>query len=261
MAGQYLHEALDGVAIGDAVVIEGPEAHHAASVARVRLGERIRVSDGGGLVVAGAVMSVARDRVEVAVDEVTRDPEPRLDLHLVQALAKGDRDELAVQAATELGVSGIVPWQAGRSVSRWTGPKIRKGVERWRTIVREAAKQSLRARVPSVTEPLDTAGLVQLTETEIAGGGCVIVLDPEGAQALVSLFGADARLGSARRVLLVVGPEGGIDAGELARLEAAGATRARLGGSVLRTSTAGPAAIAVMQALRGDWAGTAEDSP
>jgi 16S rRNA (uracil1498-N3)-methyltransferase len=161
---------------------------------------------------------------------------------LVQALAKGDRDELAVQAACELGVDEVLPWQAARSISRWEGPKAVKGRERWATIVREAAKQAHRPWVPTVGEVLTTAQLIGR-----AAGARMLVLDPT-APAKLSAIEPDGR-----DMLLVVGPEGGIAPEELIRFEEAGAERVRLGETVLRTSTAGPAAIAVLSAALGRW--------
>jgi 16S rRNA (uracil1498-N3)-methyltransferase len=161
---------------------------------------------------------------------------------LVQALAKGDRDEMAVQAACELGVDEIVPWQAARSVSRWEGPKAAKGRERWASIVREAAKQAHRAWVPEVAPVHSTAQLV-----ERAADARLLVLDPWTETRLTGIRP------DGRDLVLVVGPEGGIAPEELERLEAAGAERVRLGDTVLRTSTAGPAAIAVLSANLGRW--------
>lgn len=261
MAWQFLHPELgDDVAVGATVAIEGPEAHHAAVVSRVRVGERVRIADGAGRAVSGPVTAAARDRVAIAVESVEVEPPPRVELWLVQALAKGDRGELAIQAATELGATGVVPWQAARSVSRWSGDKVRKGVARWESVVREAAKQALRARIPQVGQPAD---LAQLESLASSGGtdAVTVVLDPEAPDALTDLCADGRSLRGAARISIVVGPEGGLDQRELDRLEAAGAVRARLGGTVLRTSTAGPAAIAVLQALVGDWsAGSQTDS-
>jgi 16S rRNA (uracil1498-N3)-methyltransferase len=159
----------------------------------------------------------------------------------VQALAKGDRDELAVQAATELGVSGVIPWAAERSVTRWEGAKLEKGRARWEAIVREASKQSIRAWVPEVGELVSTGSMISIR-------GRVLVLDPTAEVALSSVALPDEG-----RILLVVGPEGGISPRELELLEQAGATRVRLGSEILRTSTAGPAAIAVLNARLGRW--------
>jgi len=164
---------------------------------------------------------------------------------LVQALAKGDRDELAVQAATELGVDGIIPWQAARSVARWDAAKAAKNRERWQTIAREATKQSVRPWMPTV-EPLATTADLAARAAEAT----VLVLEPTAEHALTALDAAALGHGD---VLIVVGPEGGVAPEERQRLVAGGARAVRLGASVLRTSTAGPAAIAVLSTRLGRW--------
>lgn len=254
MAWQFVQESLDPhAAPGDEAALDGAEAHHAAVVTRLRTGEHIRIADGRGFVVEGPVTSVARERVAIEVARAWTEDEPSPALWLAQALAKGDRDELAIQAATELGAAGIVPWQASRSVSRWNGEKVRKGLERWESIVREAAKQSLRARIPEVAPLSDAARLGAMH----GDGTLVLVLDPIAELRLTELCSpsSDAGIQDATRFVLVVGPEGGIDEREFSVLEAAGARRVQLGSPVLRTSTAGPAAIAALQALVGEWRG------
>jgi 16S rRNA (uracil1498-N3)-methyltransferase len=228
---------------GDVVVLDGAEAHHAAVVRRVREGERITVGDGRGVWLSGVCESVAPKEVGIRVE--TRDdvPRPAPRIVLVQALAKGDRDELAVQAATELGVDEIVPWQAARSVSRWDGAKADKGRTRWESIVREAAKQAHRAWIPEVTGVVATRALLAR-----AAGSQTLVLEPTGATPF-----AQVPLDDGRDILLVVGPEGGIAAEELSALADAGATAVVLGSTVLRTSTAGPAALAVANVRLGRW--------
>jgi len=239
-------------AIGATAAVTGAEAHHASTVARVREGEVIEIADGRGTAVRGPVVRSARDRVEVRVEFVRREPEASPRIELVQALAKGGRDEMAIQAATELGVQGVVPWQAARSVSRWNAAKADKGRERWAAIVREAAKQSLRASVPTV-EPL--ADLAALEALAAGGEALVVVLEPDADRTLVEACAPDGPIRGARRVLLVVGPEGGVAEHELERLVAVGALPVRLGTPVLRTSTAGPAALAALGALLGRWDG------
>ncbi|WIE76885.1 16S rRNA (uracil(1498)-N(3))-methyltransferase [Curtobacterium sp. MCSS17_007] len=256
MASLYLvgPGALDGVGTGDAVSLDGAEGRHAVSVARVRVGETLRLSDGRGTVVSGPVASTGKDTLTLTVDDVAVEAEPRPALVLVQALAKGGRDEMAVQAATEIGVDRIVPWSAARSVSRWDGAKVEKGRARWAAIAQEAAKQAVRSRVPSVQAPVTTA---QLAAGAGTGGTAVdrearralVVLDPVGPVRL-SAWEPPADV---EEIVLVVGPEGGIDGSEFDRLEAAGAVRVRLGDTVLRTSTAGPAALAVLQTRLGRW--------
>ncbi len=114
-------------------------------------GEEVTIGDGRGAWLTGECAAVAPREVVVRVTARSDVPAPSPRLVLVQALAKGDRDELAVQAATELGVDEIVPWQAARSVSRWDAAKAEKGRARWAAIVREAAKQAHRAWVPEVS--------------------------------------------------------------------------------------------------------------
>lgn len=234
MASLYLSEYLDSAVVGDAVGLDGDEAKHAVTVARTRVGERLSVGNGRGLVVSGHVVSL--NPFALTVDEVREEPAPDPQLWLVQALAKGDRDELAVQAATELGVSGVIPWSAERSVSRWEGAKLEKGRLRWEAIVREASKQSIRSWMP-VVEPLATT-------KQVSG----FVLDPTADTALT-----EVQLPTTGRITLVVGPEGGISPRELDLLEQQGSVRVRLGPEILRTSTAGPAAIAVLNARLRRW--------
>lgn len=252
MAHFYLDESLaaqvaaaEGSPAASVVHLRGPDARHAATVARVRVGEQLRVGDGAGVVVHGVVSAVEPGDVALAVERVERYERPRPSIHLVQALAKGDRDELAVQAATELDVDGVIPWQAARSISRWDSAKAVKNRERWQTIAREATKQSMRAWMP-VIEPLATTA--QLAAR--AAQSTMLVLDPTAEHALTSLTAHDLGHGD---VVLVVGPEGGIAPDERDALVAAGARCVRLGASVLRTSTAGPAAIAVLSATLGRW--------
>lgn len=233
----------DGALSGDSVTLTGTEAHHAAVVRRVRVGEEVTVGDGRGNWITGEVVSAAPKSVEITLTDRTfvEPDQPRL--MLVQALAKGDRDERAIEAATELGVSAIVPWQAARSVSRWDAAKAVKGVARWQSIAREASKQAHRAWLPEVKEPVTTRQLIAATS-----GAQVIVLEPSGSTALTAV-----EVAADRDVYLVVGPEGGITAEELDTLQESGAVIARMGSTVLRTSTAGPAAIAALSVLLHRW--------
>jgi 16S rRNA (uracil1498-N3)-methyltransferase len=245
--------------VGDVVSLTGDEAKHAATVNRMRVGEHSAIGDGNGLVVRGVVVRAEAKQLDLAVEHVEVFDEALPRIVLVQALAKGDRDELAVQAATELGVSAVVPWQADRSVSRWVGPKAAKGVERWSSIVREAAKQAIRPFVPPVGELVDAAALVA---SGAGAGGRMLVLEPSatarlsglGFEGLERLDLAEAPAGGGHApIFIVVGPEGGIAPRELELFEAAGAETVRLGDEVLRTSSAGPAAIAVLNVALGRW--------
>ena len=159
MALHFLLDDPTDARVGDAVTLTGSEAHHAAAVRRVRSGEEVTVGDGRGAWLTGECEAVAPREVVVRITHRIDTPPATPRIVLVQALAKGDRDELAVQAATELGVDEIVPWQAARSVSRWDSAKAAKGRARWAAIVREAAKQAHRAWVPEVAALESTAEL------------------------------------------------------------------------------------------------------
>ncbi len=238
---------------GSTVTLVGPEAKHAVTVSRVRVGESLQLGDGVGALARGTVTRADPAALELRVESVERVPVRLPRILLVQALAKGDRDELAVQAATELGVDGVLPWSAARSITRWQGPKVAKGRERWIAIVREASKQSIRPWLPTVADLTTTRQLV-----ELAGSTRMLLLEPTATQALSDLDlrgeqSAAERDIVEREIVLVVGPEGGIAPEELETLTRAGATAVRLGPEVLRTSTAGPAAVAVLNVALGRW--------
>ncbi|WP_067242667.1 16S rRNA (uracil(1498)-N(3))-methyltransferase [Microbacterium resistens] len=242
MALHFLTDDAAGAEPGAVVSLTGAEAKHAAVVRRVRPDEVVTLGDGQGVWLEGRAEHVEPGRVDVRITGRQEVPRPAPRIVLAQALAKGDRDELAVQAACELGADEIVPWQAARSVSRWEGAKAVKGRERWSSIVREAAKQAHRAWIPDVAAPERTADLVAR-----AAAQRVLLLDPTAPGRLSAIEVDD------RDLVLVVGPEGGIAPEELERLSDAGAERVRLGDTVLRTSTAGPAAIALLSSALGRW--------
>lgn len=242
MASLYLREDLDDVEVGARLSLSGAEAKHAATVNRTRPGESVLIGNGRGLVASGEVLVSTNTELTIDVESVSRVERATPTVTLVQALAKGDRDELAIQAATELGVDAVVPWAASRSVSRWEGAKVAKGRERWAAIVREASKQSIRAWTPEVRELATTKQVAAL-----AADARVLVLEPD---AEAPLTGVEP---DGRDLVLVVGPEGGIAPHELAAFRDAGAELVRLGSTVLRTSTAGPAALAVLNASLRRW--------
>jgi 16S rRNA (uracil1498-N3)-methyltransferase len=242
MAHFYLSEELVSATIGERVTVGGAEARHAVTVSRIALGESISIGNGAGLVISGTVVAAEHTEFVVEVETLVETPPHSPAIWLVQALAKGDRDEQAVQQATELGVDGVIPWSAQRSIVKWEGAKVRKGHDRWSAIVREASKQSVRSWVPEVGDLASLSVLVALAKVTR-----MLLLEPTAELAVSALEPDD------RDVVLVVGPEGGISPSESSRLEAAGATSVRLGETILRTSTAGPAAVAVLNARLGRW--------
>jgi 16S rRNA (uracil1498-N3)-methyltransferase len=232
-------ERLAGVRPGAGVLLDGPEGRHAATVRRIGVGESVLLSDGRGTRATASVVAAGRAELELEVTAVEEDPEPDLRLVLVQALAKADRDDQAIESATELGVDEVVPWQASRSIVVWRGDRAAKALRKWESVVTAAAKQSRRSRVPVVGEPVGQRALVD----RIRRSALTLVLHEDATAPLAAQV-----LPQAGDVLVVVGPEGGISPEELAAFEEAGAVPVRLGSTVLRSSSAGPAALAVLSA-------------
>ncbi len=230
---------------GDTAVLAGEEGRHAARVRRVAAGEGIVLADGRGGLASCVVTAVAGATLSLAVQSRSFTPPPSPRLVVVQALAKGDRGELAVELMTELGVDEVVPWAAARSVTRWVGERGERGRQRWVATARAAAKQSQRSWLPTVAPLADSPAVA----ARIGRAGVSLVLEPAGPSSLAALDHADAG-----EVVLVVGPEGGVSPEELALFVAAGAHACHLGSEVLRTSTAGAAALAVLSAGLGRWA-------
>ena len=228
----------------DVVVLSGAEGRHAATVRRLRPGERADVADGAGLVAECVVTGHGAAGLELTVQARREVPRPDPAITVVQAIPKGDRGELAVEEMTEVGVDRIVPWAAARSVPVWQGARGERSLAKWRMTAREAAKQSRRAWIPEVTGVASAVQAAQL----VGQTACAIVLEPGAAVSLGRLS-----LPEAGELLVVVGPEGGITVEEAAAFRAAGATACRLGPTVLRTSTAGTVAAAILLTRSGRW--------
>jgi 16S rRNA (uracil1498-N3)-methyltransferase len=239
----FLVDVLPG---GATFTLAGAEGHHAADVHRLRVGERLILADGRGGTAAAEVLRVGRGSIDVALgDRAWVDaPDPRL--VVVQGIAKGDRGELAVQAMTEIGVDEIVPWAASRSVVQWRGDRGVRAREKWVVTVREAAKQARRPWLPLIAGDPDCS--TKKVAARLGDATAAFVLHEDATDRLTG-----ARLPEAGEIALVVGPEGGISDAELGVFVAAGAQPVRLGDSVLRTSTAGMAALAVLSARLKRW--------
>lgn len=241
---QHLVPSLDGVTPGATVAVEGDEAHHAVAVRRLRAGEQVRLTDGAGRVVTGEVSETGKREFAVvvaALDEVA-EPQPRITV--VQALPKGDRGELAVEMLTEVGAGRIVPWAAARSVAVWKGERAVKSHRKWQATAREAAKQARRAWYPDV-EPL--AGTSQVVAL-VGAADLAVVLHEDATEPL-----ADLAVPDVGEIAVVVGPEGGLTDAEVTACRNAGAIPVRLGTEVLRTSTAGVAALAAVLSRTARW--------
>lgn len=218
---------------GSPLVIDGPEGRHAGDVRRLRAGEAIWVGDGAGTIVEGVVAAVARGTVTVDVVHRREVASHSPRFVVVQALAKGGRDEDAVEAMTEVGVDEVVGWSAHRAVAKWSD----RAHSRWEAAARAATKQSRRGWLPVITGPATTTQVAE----RLANAELSIVLHESATEPLPAAPASGD-------VVIVVGPEGGIDDDELAQFDREGARICRLGDTVLRASTAGVAALSVLSA-------------
>jgi 16S rRNA (uracil1498-N3)-methyltransferase len=236
---------LDSLPAAGPARLDGPEGRHAATVRRLRPGEAVLLSDGRGGLAHAVVDAAGRDWVDLTVTGRADAAPPAPRVLLAQALVKGERGELAVELATEAGVDGILPWRAARCVARWEeGPRGEKALARWRSTVREAAKQARRPWLPIVEEPVTTAALA----SRVAAVDRAVVLHEAASERL-----ADVPLPERGELLLVVGPEGGVTDAEVDALVSAGARPVRLGAEVLRASTAATVALGALGVLTGRW--------
>ena len=240
----HLVPTLSGVTAGATVEVTGDEAHHAVAVRRLRAGEQVVLTDGAGTSAVGEVAGTGKRVFTVAVTSVAVEGPAQPSVTVVQALPKGDRGELAVEMLTEIGVGTIVPWAASRSVAVWRGERAAKSHAKWSATAREAAKQARRSWFPAVTPLASTAEVVAL----LAAADLAVVLHEDAGDTFAAL-----PVPASGSIVVVVGPEGGLADDELAAFEEAGVRAVRLGAEVLRTSTAGVAAVAALLARTPRW--------
>lgn len=238
-------EAADGTAT---FVLDGAEGRHAATVRRVRRGEQVMVTDGAGHWIAGEVLAVSgRDQVQLLATAGGFEPPTHPQVTVVQALPKGDRGPLAVEMLTEVGVDTIVPWQADRCVTRWSPEKAPKAQQRWQRVAHEATKQSRRVWQPSVVPLASTEDVLQRCGTVPLALACHEHLATEPLVDVLDAAPIPAE------VLLIIGPEGGLTDAETSRFVEAGARLVGMGPEVMRTSTAGAVAAAVVMSRTDRW--------
>lgn len=226
--------------------LDGAEGRHATTVRRLRPGERVDVTDGAGLIAQCQVVAARSGPGQLDLTVLARrtEPAPPYRLTVVQAILKGDRGELAVELMTEVGADVIVPWAAERCVARWPAGREDKALARWRSTALAAGKQSRRARFSEVTPQERLAVVVQ----RVHDAALAVLLDPRAGTPLGSLDLPDRG-----EIVLIVGPEGGLTEAEETALAGAGAVPARLGPTVLRGSTAGAVAAALVLSASGRW--------
>jgi 16S rRNA (uracil1498-N3)-methyltransferase len=240
----FHHPEVAGLSAGASVTLDGDEGRHAVVVRRTRVGERLVLTDGAGSSAVVTVTATGRKELTAGVEEVSRGKPELPRVAVVQAIPKGDRGELAVQAMTEAGVDEILPWAAARSVVQWRAERGFKARDRWAATAREAAKQARRAWVPVIGGDPDISTKAVAKRLDANS----LILHEEATEKLSTV-----ELPATGEIVVVIGPEGGIDDAELTAFQAAGARAVRLGDNVLRTSTAGVAALSVLAVRLGRW--------
>ncbi|PQZ93846.1 16S rRNA (uracil(1498)-N(3))-methyltransferase [Arthrobacter sp. MYb227] len=258
------HGTLGNPQVGSELILQGPEAHHAVNVKRVRAGEMIDLVDGTGVRASVQVVDTDKSSLRATVSSIEHEEANSVHITLVQALAKGDRDLQAVESAVELGIDAVRPWQSERAIVRWNEAKAAKALGKWEATVLAALKQSRRTFLPKVAPMLTTSGLAkelaQRTSSHVPV--LVLVLHERGTDSVAGIVQdwtselaatavSDDPAAPRPEVILIVGPEGGISDSELDKFIQAGAKVALLGKHVLRASTAGPAALVLVRHLLG----------
>lgn len=241
----------------DPIELVGDEGRHAV-VKRIRVGERIMLTDGQGNGAKCLVHATSKTGLVVTVLVRRLEPAAVPRLVVVQAIPKGDHADRAVDLLTEVGVDRIVPWAASRNIVTWKGSREDTALTRWRATARAAAKQSRRLRFPEVSALHTTQQVAELIDAAQARTSVELGQPGHRGLALVLCESVDQPvsgfdLPEQGDVLLVVGPEGGITDDEMSVFTAAGAHAVRLGPTVLRSSTAGAVASAVLLSRTPRW--------
>ena len=232
------------LATGSSVILSQQASHHLAKVLRTRIGDEVILFNGDGNEYAATLESVDSRRCQVNVNgSKTCNNESPLHITLLQGLSRNDRMDTTLQKATELGVNCIVPVICKRSSFKLDAARIEKKMGHWRQVIISACEQSGRCIVPELSAP--TAFEDALDDRGIAD--CRIIMAPEADTPVTHIASVD------ERISLLVGPESGFDEDEVSRSVELGYQPFTLGPRVLRTETAGPAAIAAIQTLWGDF--------
>ncbi|OAV60937.1 16S rRNA (uracil(1498)-N(3))-methyltransferase [Enteractinococcus helveticum] len=237
-----------GIRIDDLVSLDEATSGHAIRSQRLQANDPVLVSDGAGTLAEGVIQTADPRNTQIRVTQVSIEPQPSVRINLVQALAKADRDLLAAEMATELGVDAVTPWQAQRSIVRIRTDRAEKMLGKWRSKLQAAAQQSRRAIIPDLMDPLVTTEVATLHDPE--NGQYIVVLHEDG---ITNIDDAVALTSGVQMFHIVVGPEGGVAPEELAAIEQAGGTAVKIGHNVLRSSTAGPVAITLLNQLLKRW--------
>ncbi|MDP2014044.1 MAG: 16S rRNA (uracil(1498)-N(3))-methyltransferase [Actinomycetota bacterium] len=238
-----LCEAVSSAEVGAVVQLSAHEARHATAALRMNTGDQVLVSDGLGRKAMGR-LEVRNSAASVLIESISDVPAPDPSITVVQALAKGEHGELAIDLMTQVGVDRIIPWAAQRSIVQLKGERADKALIKWQQAARAAAKQSRRPWLPVVSEVQSTKQVI----SQMADFDAVLLLHEAASTAL-----AATELPASGQICLIVGPEGGIIPQEEELLAAAGALPVLLGPEVLRASLAGAIAVSLL-ASRLRWA-------
>ena len=232
---------VDQLSTGQTQELSGEEGHHAVSVMRLSVGEQIKIADGSGNWVSGTITEVNKRSLMIDVAQRGSAQAGKPELVVVQAVTKSDRIKEMLELLTVGGADQIIPWQAERCISKWQ----RDSAQKWKSSIKEAAKQARRVKLPLLADEVTTNQLVKSFHSTDK-----VVILHEGAMTGISQLNLSNNL---ERIILIIGPEGGISDAEISQLEAAGAVTARLGELVLRSAHAGFAALAAIQISIGRW--------
>lgn len=234
---------------GESVKISGSEGRHAVSVKRLSVGEQIELMDTHGAKAVVTITSVSgKDTLTGRVEEVIVSQPAKPKITIAQAIPKSERSELAVDLLTQGGADCIIPWEAKRCVAKWQGNKRDKGVQKWRQAAIAAAKQSRRATVPRILDPVNSTELVEI----IKNFDTSLVLHETAAVSLKTVLG-ESQDRPVEEMLLIIGPEGGVSEEEAEQFRNMGATAVKLGPEVLRTASAGLVALAAIGFSTDRW--------
>lgn len=234
------------LAAGAVLRLPEEKSLHLLRVLRLREGDAVTLFNGDGHDYASRITGTEKKAVEVTVDSAdARGNESPLAITLLQGVARGDKMDLILQKATELGVQAIQPVMTERTEVKLDADRAERRIAHWRGVVAAACEQSGRARVPTVAEPR----ALHEALADLPGDARKLILDPHQGRALKALG-----LRPTQPVVLVIGPEGGLGERDHRLLMKSGFEGVQLGPRVLRTETAGLAVLAALQALYGDWA-------
>jgi len=229
---------------GETVSLTPEAAHYLVNVLRLSVGEKIKIFNGEGGEFSATVFSINKQKISVKIGEyLVHEVESPLQIHLGQAISRGEKMDYTIQKAVELGVTQITPLFTERCGVKLSQERWEKRLQHWRSIIISACEQSGRNTIPIIHEPIVLTEWLKKINTDYK-----IMLHPEGS---MDCF-AGARNDDIKSIALLVGPEGGFAEAEVAYAIQQGFSGMKLGPRILRTETAALAIIAILQAKFGD---------